>query len=151
MRMCSWSNEQVPQNVGGYRYDANTGTMPIFIKYESSQYQDRFIDDQDIEWFSKNNRSLQSPEFQWIRKTDGEPWQDSHFVPVFIRRKVETKETTYYYVGRAASIEDSHEETNRGANKDGEEIQQRVVVSNLHLTHPVPPDLLRHLTGDSEQ
>lgn len=148
MRMCGWTDEQIPQNVGGYRYDESTGTMPIFIKYESSQYQDRFIDDQDIEWFSKNNRSLESPEFQWIRETNDKPWQESHFVPVFIRRKVETKETTYYYVGRAASIEDSHEETNRGVNKDGEEIQQRVVVSNLHLIHPVPPDLLRHLTDE---
>lgn len=148
MRMCGWSNEQVPQNVGGYRYDEPTGTMPIFIKYESSQYQDRFVDDQNIEWFSKNNRSLESPEFKWMRTTDGKPWQESHFVPVFIRRKVETKETTYYYVGRAAAIEDSREETNRGVDKNGKEIQQRVVVSNLRLTHPVPPDLLRHLTDE---
>lgn len=86
-----------------------------------------------------------------MRATDGKPWQESHFVPVFIRRKVETKETTYYYVGRAAAIEDSREETNRGVDKKGKEIQQRVVVSNLRLTHPVPPDLLRHLTSDSEQ
>ena len=53
MRLCGWAAEQVPQNVGGYRLDADTGSLPIFIKYEASQYGDRFLNPSEIEWFSK--------------------------------------------------------------------------------------------------
>lgn len=37
MRLCGWPAEQVPQNVGGYKLDTETGSLPIFIKYEASQ------------------------------------------------------------------------------------------------------------------
>lgn len=93
MRLCGWQAEQVPQNVGGYKLDSLTNTLPIFIKYEASQYGDRFLDSGEIEWFSKNNRSLKSNEFRWLLDGTERPltWQDRHFVPIFIRRKAEEK------------------------------------------------------------
>ncbi len=147
MRLCGWQAEQVPQNVGGYKLDSPTGTMPIFIKYEASQYGDRFLNDGEIEWFSKNNRSLKSNEFQWLLDgTEHTPaWQDSHFVPIFIRRKAEEKETSYYFVGNAASLHDVRESVNHG--DDGKE--SKVVMSTLKLAKPVDPELYRHLTGKS--
>lgn len=147
MRLCGWRTEQVPQNVGGYKLDSATGTLPIFIKYEASQYGDRFLDSGEIEWFSKNNRSLRSNEFQWL--LDGtehtSAWQDRHFVPIFIRRKAEEKETSYYFVGNAVSLHDVHESVNVG--EDGKE--SKVVISTLKLIKPVDPELYRHLTGKS--
>ena len=84
MRLCGWPAEQVPQNVGGYKLDTETGSLPIFIKYEASQYGDRFLNPGEIEWFSKNNRSLKSNEFRWLLDgTERTPeWQNRHFVPV---------------------------------------------------------------------
>ena len=41
MRLCAWKDEQIPQNVGGYKLDTYTNSLPIFIKYEASQYGDR--------------------------------------------------------------------------------------------------------------
>ena len=147
MRLCGWQAEQVPQNVGGYKLDSPTNTMPIFIKYEASQYGDRFLNASEIEWFSKNNRSLNSNEFRWL--LDGtehtSAWQNSHFVPIFIRRKAEEKETSYYFVGNAASLHDVRESVNLG--EDGKE--SRVVISTLKLAKPVDPELYRHLTGKS--
>lgn len=93
MRLCAWKDEQIPQNVGGYKLDTYTNSLPIFIKYEASQYGDRFLNPGEIEWFSKNNRSLQSPEFKWL--LDGtehtSEWKNRHFVPIFIRRKAEER------------------------------------------------------------
>ncbi|MDF7640552.1 DUF3427 domain-containing protein [Bifidobacterium sp. ESL0784] len=146
MRLCGWKNEQVPQNVGGYKLDLETSSLPIFIKYEASQYGDRFINTSELKWFSKNQRTLHSNEFVWllngIKSTD---WQRSHFVPIFIRRRQEEKEKTYYYVGNVASISGVRPDHNLDDN--GKELN--VVVSTLRLSKPVDPELFRHLTGKS--
>ena len=147
MRLCGWAAEQVPQNVGGYKLDAETDSLPIFIKYEASQYGDRFLNPGEIEWFSKNNRSLKSNEFQWLLNGTerSAQWQDHHFVPIFIRRKAEEQEKSYYFVGNAIALDDVRESTNRG--EDGSE--SKVVISTLRLNKPVDPELYRHLTGKS--
>lgn len=146
MRLCAWKDEQIPQNVGGYKLDTDTNSLPIFIKYEASQYGDRFLNPGEIEWFSKNNRSLQSPEFKWLLDgTEHTPeWKNRHFVPIFIRRKAEEKEKSYYYVGSAVAVDDAHESVNIA--DDG--TQSKVVISTLKLTKPVDPELYRHLTGN---
>ena len=148
MRLCGWHQEQVAQNVGGYRLDRETSSLPIFIKYETSQYQDRFITPRELIWFSKNGRSLHSSEYRWL--LDGTqhdiPWSATHFVPVFIRRKQETKASSYYYVGNVVAISDAHETLNR--TKVGS--SARVVIASLKLEHPVDPVLLDHLTGRCE-
>ena len=147
MRLCGWPAEQVPQNVGGYKLDAETGSLPIFIKYEASQYGDRFLNPGEIEWFSKNNRSLKSNEFRWLLDgtEHGPEWRNRHFVPIFIRRKAEEQEKSYYFVGDAVALGDVRESVNRGA--DGSE--SPVVASTLRLAKPVDPELYRHLTGKS--
>lgn len=147
MRLCGWAAEQVPQNVGGYRLDADTGSLPIFIKYEASQYGDRFLNPSEIEWFSKNNRSLTSNEFRWLLNgTEHTPeWQNRHFVPVFIRRKAEEQEKSYYFVGSAVALDDVRESVNRSENGS----ESKVVVSTIKLIKPVDPELYRHLTGKS--
>lgn len=147
MRLCGWAAEQVPQNVGGYRLDADTGSLPIFIKYEASQYGDRFLNPSEIEWFSKNNRSLTSNEFRWLLNGTEHTleWRNRHFVPVFIRRKAEEQEKSYYFVGSAVALDDVRESVNRS--EDGSE--SKVVVSTIKLIKPVDPELYRHLTGKS--
>ena len=147
MRLCGWPAEQVPQNVGGYKLDAETGSLPIFIKYEASQYSDRFLNPGEIEWFSKNNRSLKSNEFRWLLDGTerGPEWRNRHFMPIFIRRKAEEQEKSYYFVGNAVALDNVRESVNRSA--DGSE--SPVVVSTLKLGKPVDPELYRHLTGMS--
>lgn len=146
MLLCGWENEQVPQNVGGYRLDTDTNSLPILIKYENSQYGDRFLSTGEIEWFSKNQRTLKSNEYLWLLdNAESENWPDAHFVPIFIRRKQEQRETTYYYVGKADAISNVHPDHNLDDN--GKELN--VVISTLHLDKPVDPQLFHHLTGRS--
>ena len=61
MRLLGWSDEMNGQNVGGYFCHKASGTMPIFVKYANSQYDDRFLGLQEMRYFSKNNRTEDSP------------------------------------------------------------------------------------------
>lgn len=72
-------------------------------------------------------------------------WKNRHFVPIFIRRKAEEKEKSYYYVGSSIAVDDSHESVNIA--DDG--TQSKVVISTLKLAKPVDPELYRHLTGNA--
>ena len=89
MRLCGWKKENTPQNVGGYLLDKDTNTMPIFVKYAASQYEDEFLNAQEMKYFSKNGRTPQSPEFQWALSGVGPDWGRTHFVPLFVMRKAE--------------------------------------------------------------
>ncbi|RSX54568.1 RNA helicase [Bifidobacterium dolichotidis] len=139
MRLCGWQDEHIPQNVVGYELNTQTGSLPIFVKYDSSPYEDRFINRQELRWFSRPGRSLASPEFQWLRSgtnaaenelgPDGSEmgysgvgmssggtgipsseWEEKHFIPLFVARAATAeKEKRYYYVGRVDAVTDSRE------------------------------------------
>ncbi len=92
-------------------------------------------------------RNGKSNEFRWLLDgTERTPeWQNRHFVPIFIRRKAEEQEKSYYFVGSAVALDDVHASVNPG--EDGSE--SKVVISTLKLGKPVDPELYRHLTGKS--
>lgn len=135
-RFLCWENEQVPQNIGGYKLDRGTNTLPIFVKYAASQYADKFLSPQEMLWYSKDRRSLSSPEFVWLNDNSHD-----HFIPLFIRRKDAGTELDYYFVGEA-SIEEATETTRKGTSIN-------LVKSRLRLSEPVTPDLYHHLTGET--
>ena len=48
-RLLNWENNEVPLNIGGYKYDKKTKTFPVFINYDKSEdisdttkYEDHF-------------------------------------------------------------------------------------------------------------
>ena len=90
-----------------------------------------------------------SNEFRWLLDEERNvlpEWRNRHFVPVFIRRKAEEQEKSYYFVGSAVALDDVHASVNPG--EDGSE--SKVVISTLKLGEPVRiPELYRHLTGES--
>ena len=146
MRLLGWSDEMNGQNVGGYFCHKTTGTMPIFVKYANSQYDDRFLGLQEMRYFSKNNRTVNSPEFMWMKEGYGsEGWQENHFIPLFVMRKEESDEAKYYYVGHVAAFNDLRTIT-RKAEGDGD-ATMNLAVANLRLAKPLDPELFRHLTG----
>ena len=144
MRLLGWTDEMNGQNVGGYFCHRETGTMPIFVKYANSQYDDRFLGLQELRYFSKNDRTENSPEFQWMKDEYGtEQWQDDHFIPLFVMRKEESAEARYYYVGHVSAFSDLH--TIARTKDDGR--KTNIAVANLRLAKPLDPELFRHLTG----
>ncbi|PST45657.1 RNA helicase [Bifidobacterium callitrichos] len=152
MRLCGWKKENTPQNVGGYYLDKESGTMPIFVKYATSQYEDEFLSAQEMRYFSKNGRTPQSPEFRWLRENTGPEWDDTHFVPLFVMRKAEAetpdgkklKGSKYYYVGHVAAVEHPELTTKPDASGNG---TVKVTLSTLRLAKPIDPELYRHLIG----
>lgn len=46
-RLLNWKKNMNAQNIGGYFYDADTKTLPVFINYEKTDdaiaYEDRFV------------------------------------------------------------------------------------------------------------
>ena len=68
-RLLNWEQNEVPLNIGGYKYDKKTKTFPVFINYDKSddisdttKYEDHFVPgfrDRLIA-ISKSGRSLQS-------------------------------------------------------------------------------------------
>ena len=143
VRLLGWDHEVNGQSIGGYMVDHTTGTMPIFIKYANSQYQDQFLSEQTLRWFSKNHRKPESREFQWMRQGLGQPgWQETHFIPLFVMRRQEAADRRYYYLGHVTAMGPS-----RAAEKPGPDGKGRVpvTITNLGLDRPVDHELYRHL------
>lgn len=36
-RLLNWEHNEVPLNIGGYKYDKDTQTFPVFINYDKSE------------------------------------------------------------------------------------------------------------------
>jgi hypothetical protein len=144
MRLCGWKKENTPQNVGGYLLDKETNTMPIFVKYAASQYEDEFLSTQEMKYFSKNGRTPQSPEFRWALNGIGPNWGQTHFVPLFVMRKAEEAEGKYYYVGHVAAFDNPQLTTKPDASGQG---SVKVTLSILRLARPIDPELYRHLVS----
>ncbi|KAB7789673.1 RNA helicase [Bifidobacterium leontopitheci] len=146
MRLCGWKKENTPQNVGGYLLDKDTNTMPIFVKYAASQYEDEFLNAQEMKYYSKNGRTPGSPEFQWAASDGGSgpEWNRTHFVPLFVMRKAEEADGKYYYVGHVAAFDHPTLTTKPNAAGDG---TVKVTLSTLRLAKPLDPELYRHLTS----
>ena len=99
-----------------------------------------------MRYFSKNNRTEDSPEFQWMKYGYGtEAWQEDHFIPLFVMRKEESDEAKYYYVGHVAAVNDLHTITRKTEGDGGATVN--LAVANLRLARPLDPELFRHLTG----
>ena len=121
-----------------------TNTMPIFVKYAASQYEDEFLSTQEMKYFSKNGRTPQSPEFRWALSGIGPNWDHTHFVPLFVMRKAEEADGKYYYVGHVAAFENPQLTTKPDATGQG---SVKVTLSVLRLARPIDPELYRHLAG----
>ena len=142
-RLLGWEKEINGQNVGGYFLDETTGTMPIFIKYASSQYNDRFLNNQEIHWYSKNRHTPKSREFVWMQQgSDSQDWENTHFIPVFIMRRQESNEGRYYYIGHLRGT--GSPQLTRKPDTNGE-VMTPVTIMDLYLKRPLDTELYNHL------
>lgn len=98
-RLLNWSTNEVPLNIGGYKYDAQTNTMAVYVTYEKNdnisdtiKYEDRFINRNLIVCVSKNRRNLSSPEIVRIYNK-----QNNVKIHLFMNRLKEEEE--FYYMG----------------------------------------------------
>lgn len=104
-RLLNWEQNEVPLNIGGYKFDKKTKTFPVFINYDkaedisdSTKYEDHFVPgfrDRLIA-ISKSGRSLQSEDVQNFLKAKERGIQ----VELFVRKNKDDKiSKEFYYLG----------------------------------------------------
>ena len=117
-RLLNWSQNVVPQNIGGYKYDDTTKTLPVFINYDkaddvqdSINYHDRFVNNGQLISLSKSRRSKKSKDVQqFINANDL-----GIVIDLFVRKNKEDKGAkSFYYLGRM-NIQDAKDVQMQGA------------------------------------
>ena len=103
-RLLNWERNEVPLNIGGYKYDKKTKTFPIFINYDkqddisdTTKYEDHFVSASRLIAISKSGRSVDSEDVQNFLKAR-ERGIDVH---LFVRKNKDDKiSKEFYYLGR---------------------------------------------------
>lgn len=157
-RLLNWSESVVAQNIGGYRYDKTTNTLPIFVNYHkddsissSIKYEDTFISHNMMSWISKSKRKLTSSELQPILKQADSKTQ----IELFVRKnnssvKISEQDSgknkdafkEFYYLGRVNYVQESAKEI---IMKDKNEKNISAVQLHLRLQEPVRDDIFDYI------
>ena len=143
-RMLNWSKNINGQNIGGYKYDEETNTFPVFINYEkeddisdSIRYQDRFISPSRLIAISKQPRNLNSPEIVRLRNAD----QNGMRTLLFVRKnKSDAESKEFYFLGEMHPTGRFVPIVMQGADKPAVEIE-------YDLLTPVKDELYDYLTS----
>lgn len=102
-RLLNWENNEVPLNIGGYKYDKKTKTFPVFINYDKSdnisdtiKYEDNFTSSSSLVAISKSGRSIASEDVQNFLHAKEREMQ----VHLFVRKNKDDKiSKEFYYLG----------------------------------------------------
>ena len=128
-RLLNWEQNEVPLNIGGYKYDKKTKTFPVFINYDKSddisdttKYEDHFeqgFRDRLIA-ISKSGRSLQSEDVQNFLKAK----ERGIRVELFVRKNKDDKiSKEFYYLGHMTASGNTKEFTMPNTQKTAVEIE----------------------------
>ena len=128
-RLLNWEQNEVPLNIGGYKFDKKTKTFPVFINYDkaadisdTTKYEDHFVPgfrDRLIA-VSKSGRSLQSEDVQNFLKAKERGIQ----VELFVRKNKDDKiSKEFYYLGNMAASGRAREFTMANTKKTAVEIE----------------------------
>lgn len=159
-RLLNWSESVVAQNIGGYKYDKETNTLPVFVNYQkdesissSTRYEDQFLNHSIMSWISKSNRRMSSSELRPIFEQS-----DSNTrIELFVRKnnssvKISDEKSgkskdafkDFYYLGAVHFIKDSASEITM-KNKDGKDIP--AVQLHFRLEEPVRDDIFDYIVN----
>ena len=102
-RLLNWETNEVPLNIGGYKYDKKTKTFPVFINYDKSEdisnttkYEDHFTSNSGLIAISKSGRSIASEDVQNFLHATERGIQ----VHLFVRKNKDDKiSKEFYYLG----------------------------------------------------
>lgn len=141
-RLLGWEHNEVPLNIGGYKYDKKTKTFPVFINYDKSEnisdttkYEDHFTSNQSLIAISKSGRSVYSEDVQNFLKAK-ERGIDVH---LFVRKNKDDKiSKEFYYLGRMIATGNYEEITMVNTDKTAVEIE-------WNLDTPIREDVYEYI------
>lgn len=145
VRVLNWASDLPSIDIGGYKYDATTQTLPIFITVEKNDqqataltYDNTFIAPNRVPFYSKANRTLTSP----VEEKLFNAVALGIMVPVFVK-KSDDEGSGFYYVGEA-TVDQQHSQATTLMNQRTGKMQP-VVRFELVLNHDVPHHLWEYL------
>nr|MCR4717463.1 DUF3427 domain-containing protein [Lachnospiraceae bacterium] len=145
-RLLNWEQNEVPLNIGGYKYDEKTKTFPVFINYDkaddisdTTKYEDHFIPgfrDRLIS-ISKSGRTIQSNDVQNFINAK----EKGIRVELFVRKNKDDKiSKEFYYLGHMTASGKVKEFTM--ANTDSSAVEIEWI-----LDDPVREDIYEYIVG----
>lgn len=140
--LLNWKQNQNAQNIGGYFYDKETHTMPVFVNYQkadenSIQYQDRFLDEENFIALSKTNRATDSIDANHIYKR-GIAEQNNR-IYLFVRKNKSEGTKEFYFLGEISAIGEPIPTVLDG---------KKVFEIHYRLSTPVRQDILDYMLSD---
>lgn len=142
-RLLNWHTDQKGTMFG---YKTSFNTTPIFVTYhkkeveKSIDYHDTFLTSQILQWQTKNNRSLNSPEVKKI--TDGHKVGNEIHILV---QKSKEEGIEFYYLGKA-NVDQNTIEESRTTNTQNKEVP--IVNIDLILETPVEPATYKYIINE---
>ena len=102
-QLLNWKKNLVPLNIGGYKYDQHTNTLPVFINYDKEEdiadtikYTDHFVDPQTLVAMSKSKLKLGSKGMDIFTQAK----QRQTIIHIFVRKNKDDKTSKeFYYLG----------------------------------------------------
>ena len=98
-RLLNWNKNLNAQNIGGYYYDSETKTLPVFINYYKAEdaiaYEDRFVSEGHLIALSKHPRKITSSDAVHIYKQSEEDKNNRIFL--FVRKNKDDNEAKEFY------------------------------------------------------
>lgn len=142
-RLLNWSQNEY-STMYGYKVDRESGTCPIFVTYHkadditaSTKYEDRFIDQQTLHWYTRSKRTLASAEVAAIVSRE---------VPAYLFVKKDDEEGKgFIYLGE---VTPSNAVQTTMPGTDGEPLS--VVTMNLELSQAIDGATYDYLTSATE-
>ena len=98
-RLLNWKKNMNAQNIGGYFYDSETKTLPVFINYHKTEdaiaYEDRFVSNDRFIALSKHPRRVDSSDADHFYKRTDEDKDNKIYL--FVRKNKDDKEAKEFY------------------------------------------------------
>ena len=143
-RLLNWERNEVPLNIGGYKYDKKTKTFPVFINYDkqddisdTTKYEDHFTSYNRLIAISKSGRSIESEDVQNFLNAK----ERGIDVQLFVRKNKDDKiSKEFYYLGRMTSTGFVKEFTMPNTDKTAVEIEWA-------LDTPVREDIYEYIVN----
>ncbi|MDD2968106.1 MAG: DEAD/DEAH box helicase [Lachnospiraceae bacterium] len=144
-RLLGWEHNEVPLNIGGYKFDKKTKTFPVFINYDKSEdisdttkYEDHFTSNHRLIAISKSGRSIQSEDVQNFLYAK----ERGIDVQLFVRKNKDDRiSKEFYYLGSMEATGVAKEFTMPNTEKTAVEIE-------WSLDTPVRSDIYDYITMD---
>lgn len=112
-RLLGWEHNEVPLNIGGYKFDSKTRTFPVFINYDKAddiqdtvKYEDHFVTNDRLIAISKSKRTRESDDVQNFLYAK----ERGIDVELFVRKNKDDKiSKEFYYLGRMTATGNTKE------------------------------------------